>query len=258
MDLFAATTLISMLIFFAIGNFAGRDVKKLDDYFVAGRRAPTLLILGTLVASVFSSTIFLGEAGFTYAGQMGPYLLFPGIAATGYVYGALLFGRYLRRSRAPTVADYFGQRFNSHRVQQIAGAIIIAALGVYLLVVTQGAALLLTDLLSLSYTTCLIVVWLTYTIFTIYSGSKGVILTDTLMFLLFAIATIAFSFVVIGDLGGVAASIENLARLQEKPDIASWHGVVGPGTEWAKPIDYLIWAVTIDAAWSVVYAVSPW
>ena len=258
MDLFAATTLISMLIFFAIGNFAGRDVKKLDDYFVAGRRAPTLLILGTLVASVFSSTIFLGEAGFTYAGQMGPYLLFPGIAATGYVYGALLFGRYLRRSRAPTVADYFGQRFNSRRVQQIAGAIIIAALGVYLLVVTQGAALLLSDLLSLSYSTCLIVVWLTYTVFTIYSGSKGVILTDTLMFLLFAIATIAFSFVVIGDLGGVAASIENLARLQEKPDIASWHGVVGPGTEWAKPIDYLIWAVTIDAAWSVVYAVSPW
>ena len=81
-----------------------RKVKALDDYFVAGRRAPTLLIVGTLVASVFSTSIFLGEAGFTYDGQLGPYLLFPGIAVIGYVYGALLFGTYLRRSRAPTVA----------------------------------------------------------------------------------------------------------------------------------------------------------
>ena len=59
-----------------IGGYSGRRVKQLDDYFVAGRRAPTLLIVGTLVASVFSTSLFLGEAGFTYDGQMGPYILF--------------------------------------------------------------------------------------------------------------------------------------------------------------------------------------
>ena len=109
-----------MLLFVFIGSYSGRRVKQLDDYFVAGRQAPTLLIVGTLVASVFSTSIFLGEAGFTYDGQMGPYILFPGIAVVGYVYGALLFGTYLRRSRAPTVADFLGQRFNSHRVQTMA------------------------------------------------------------------------------------------------------------------------------------------
>ena len=104
-----------------MGNYAGRNVKQLDDYFVAGRRAPTILILG---ASVMSSVAFLGEAGFTYDGQMGPYMLFPGISAAGYVIGALLFGRYLRRSEASTVAEFFGQRFNGFRVQQTAGIII--------------------------------------------------------------------------------------------------------------------------------------
>ncbi|MEM8937454.1 MAG: sodium:solute symporter family protein, partial [Pseudomonadota bacterium] len=202
--------------------------------------------------------IFLGEAGFTYAGQMGPYLLFPGIAVAGYVYGALLFGRYLRRSRAPTVADFFGQRFNSRRVQRLSGAIIIIALGIYLLIVTQGAALLLSDLTSLTYTQSLVVAWLSYTVFTIYSGSKGVILTDTIMFLLFAVATVVFTYVVVSDLGGVATAIENMAKIEEKSDIASWHGVVGEGTAWLRPVDYLIWAITIDMAWSVVYAVSPW
>ena len=258
MDIFTLTISVCLILFIAVGNFAGRNVKKLDDYFVAGRRAPTLLIVGTLVASVMSSVAFLGEAGFTYDGQMGAYLLFPSTAATGYVVGALLFGRYLRRSEAATVADFFGQRFNSRRVQQTAGAIIMLSLGIYLLIVTQGAAILLSDLTALSYGQSLVVVWLSYTLFTLYSGSKGVILTDTLMFLLFTGASLVFAVVIVSDLGGVAASIENMARLEAKPDIAAWHGIVGPGTEWPTPLDYFIWAIIIDLAWSAVYIVGPW
>jgi len=258
MDVYSLTIAASILIFFIIGNYAGRSVKKLDDYYVAGRRAPTLLIVGTLVASLFSTSMFLGETGFTYAGQLGPYILFPGIAVIGYVYGALLFGVYLRRSRAPTVADFFGQRFNSHRVQQAAGVTIIVGLGGYLLVVTQGAAILLSDLTGLSYVQGLIVAWFSYTIFTMYSGSKGVILTDTLMFLLFTAATVLFVFYVIGDFGGLANAVEGMTRIDGKPGIASWHGIVGPGTEWPTAMDYLIWAVVIDLSWGIVYAVGPW
>lgn len=241
-----------------IGGYSGRRVKQLDDYFVAGRRAPTLLIVGTLVASVFSTSLFLGEAGFTYDGQMGPYILFPGIAVVGYVYGALFFGTYLRRSRAPTVADFLGRRFNSHRVQQAAGATIILGLGGYLLVVTQGAAILLSDLTALSYPQAIVISWFSYTVFTMYSGSRGVIITDTLMFLLFTGATVAFAAYVVADMDGIQAAVEGMTRVEEKPDIASWHGTVGPGTEWASPQDYLIWAVIIDMSWGIVYAVSPW
>lgn len=258
MDIYTVTITVSILIFVAIGNYAGRSVKKLDDYFVAGRRAPTLFIVGTLVASVFSTSIFLGEAGFTYDGQMGPYILFPAIATVGYIYGALLFGTYLRRSRAPTVADFFGQRFGSHRVQQVAGITIIIGLGGYLLVVTQGAAILLSDLTGLSYFQSIILAWLSYTIFTMYSGSQGVILTDTLMFLLFTFATIFFVTFIVGDMGGISSAIESLTQVESKPDIASWHGMVGPGTEWPTATDYLIWAVILDISWGVVYAVSPW
>lgn len=258
MDIYTLTIIVSIIVFVIIGNYAGRSVKKLDDYFVAGRQAPTLFIVGTLVASVFSTSIFMGEAGFTYDGQLGPYILFPGIAVVGYVYGALLFGTYLRRSRAPTVADFFGKRFNSHRVQQVAGITIIVGLGGYLLVVTQGAAILLSDLTDLSFNQSLVVAWLSYTIFTMYSGSKGVILTDTLMFLLFTAATCFFVYYVVDDIGGIATSIEKLTLIESKPDITAWHGTVGEGTEWPTAIDYLIWAVILDMAWGVVYAVSPW
>ena len=258
MDIYSATIIVSIIIFVIIGNYSGRGVKKLDDYFVAGRRAPTLLIVGTLVASVLSTSTFMGEAGFTYDGQMGPYILFPGLAVIGYVYGALLFGTFLRRSRAVTVADFFGQRFNSHRVQQVAGVTIIIGLGGYLLVVTQGAAILLSDLTGLSYFQSIMLAWFSYTMFTMYAGSKGVILTDTLMFLLFTGATVVVVYIIVSDLGGVATAVGNLVSSGIKPDIASWHGVVGPGTEWPSGIDLLIWIVVIDISWGVVYAVGPW
>jgi sodium/pantothenate symporter len=258
MDIYTITIGISILIFVFIGTYTGRSIKKLDDYFVAGRRAPTLLIVGTLVASVFSTSMFMGEAGFTYDGQMGPYILFPGFGVVGYIYGALFFGTYLRRSRAPTVADFFGQRFNSHRVQQAAGLTIIIGLGGYLLVVTQGAAILLSDLTNLGYYEGIIFAWLSYTIFTMYSGSKGVIITDTLMFLLFAFATLFFVGFIVNDLGGVATAIEGMTHLEGKADIAAWHGMVGEGTEWPTAMDFLIWMLITDIAWGIVYASGPW
>jgi sodium/pantothenate symporter len=258
MDTLTITLGVSILIYVVIGSYAGRKVKKLDDYFVAGRRAPTILILGTLVASVMSTSIFMGEAGFTYRGQFGAYLLFPGIAVTGYMLGALFFGVYLRRSRAPTVADYFGHRFQSRRLQQFAGFTIILGLGGYLLIVTQGAAMLLTDITDLSFVTSLIVAWSGYTIFTMYSGSRGVIITDTLMFLFFMAATVAFVVYVVDGFGGISTAITDLARLEEKAGIASWTGIIGEGTSWATPLDYVIWAVVIDIAWAFVYAVGPW
>jgi Na+/proline symporter len=247
-----------VVIFIAVGVYAGRSVKKLDDYFVAGRQAPTLLIVGTLVASVFSTSIFLGEAGFTYDGQLGPYILMPGIAVIGYVYGALFFGTFLRRSRAPTVAEFFGRRFNSNRVQKAAGMTIIVGLGGYLVVVTQGAAILLSELTDLEYFEAIILAWLSYTLFTMYSGSKGVILTDTLMFLLFCCATVFFVFYIVDGMGGVAQAVEDLTQVESKPDIASWHGTVGEGTEWPTSMDYLIWALIVDMSWGFVYAVGPW
>jgi sodium/pantothenate symporter len=258
MDIYSGAIVVSLIIYIAVGNYAGRRVKKLDDYFVAGRRAPTLLIVGTLVASVLSTNIFLGETGFVYEGQAGPYLLWPPIGAMGYIFGALLFGRYLRRSRALTVADYFGQRFNSQRVQTAAGITIIFGLGGYLLAVTQGVAFLLTHVTDFSFTQALIISWVSYTAFTMYSGTRGVILTDTLMFLLFtSVAMLALLFLV-QDAGGWATAVRDLSTLPEKPDLMAWHGIVGSDTPFTSVLDFTLWSITLAVAWGLVYAVSPW
>lgn len=258
MDIYTVTIIISIVVYVAIGNYAGRGVRGLDDYYVAGRRAPTLVIVGTLVASLMSATMFLGEAGFSYAGQAGPYMLWPQTPVIGYVLGAILFGRYLRRSRATTVAAFFGERFASRRVQAIAGYTIVFALGGYLLAVTQGAGILLSEITDLTYTQALIVAWLSYTFFTIYSGSRGVILTDTLMFLLFSVASVGAIIFLVSHFGGWIAVLEGMTQVEGKAGLMSWHGIIGEGTYWPTAADYLIWGVIIDLSWLMVYAVSPW
>jgi sodium/pantothenate symporter len=85
-----------------------------------------------------------------------------------------------------------------------------------------------------------------------------VIITDTLMFLLFMTATVIFVAFIVDGFGGISAAITDMARLEGKAGIASWTGIIGEGTDWPTPIDYVIWAVVMDIAWALVYAVGPW
>jgi sodium/pantothenate symporter len=235
MSTYAIVILFSVFVYLAVGGYAGRRVKSLDDYYVAGRNAPTLLIVGTLVASGYGVLVAMQNP----------------IACIGYVVGALFFGRFLRRSRALTVAEYFGMRFNSHRVQAAAGVTIVLGVGGYLMAVTQGASLLLSEVFNVPYGATLCAVWASYTLFTFTSGSRGVVLTDTIMFVLFStIAFVALAYIVDAS-GGWFATVADLARFADKPDVIAWHGPVGEGAQWATAADALTWAVIMGLAWGV-------
>ena len=258
MDSFELAMVASVAVYLGTGWYAGRRVRHLDDYFVAGRNAPTLLILGTLIASFMSTNGFIGEAGMSYSGHGPLIIIMTGVNCLGYILGALFFGRYLRRSRALTVPAFFGARFNSRRVQGLSGAAIVIGLSGYLLAVTWGVAMVVTQITGIAEPLAIILVWSSYTLFTLYSGSKGVILTDTLMFLLFtSVAVIALIFIIDAN-GGWFSSIHALANFDEKPDLIAWHGQVGPESNWKTPGDALLWALILGFAWGIVVAVSPW
>ena len=258
MNSFQIAIVVSLAGYLAIGSYAGRRVKDLEDFFVAGRNAPTILILGTLVASFMSTNAFMGEAGMSYQGHAPLIIMMTCFNCLGYVIGAIFFGRYLRRSRALTVPDFFRARFNSRRIQRFAGISIVVGLSAYLLAVTWGMALVMSEVTGVDESTAIIVVWLSYTVFTLYSGSRGVILTDTVMFLLFSGMIVLAAFFIIQSAGGWFSAIEALATYQAKPGIIAWHGRVGPETPWQTPLDGLLWATILGVAWGIVVAVSPW
>jgi Na+/proline symporter len=124
--------------------------------------------------------------------------------------------------------------------------------------VTQGAATIINEVTGLPFYGTLLIAWAGYTLFTLYSGSSGVILTDTMMFLLFAaVAFLGLAFIV-EDAGGWFASIRDLATFDAKLGIISWHGATGPDAIWTTPGETLIYGIILGIAWGIVVAVSPW
>ena len=258
MNSFQAGIIISLGCYLAIGWYAGKRVKHLEDFFVAGRNAPTVLILGTLVASFMSTNAFMGEAGMSYQGHAPLVIIMTCFNCLGYIVGAVFFGRYLRRSRALTVPDFFRSRFSSRRIQVFAGVSIVSGLSAYLLAVTWGMALIITEVTGFSEVIAILMVWASYTLFTLYSGSRGVILTDTVMFLLFSSIIVVTAFFIVQAAGGWSSVIDSLATYADKPGIIAWHGRVGPDVYWQTPMEALVWASILGVAWGIVVAVSPW
>lgn len=250
--------LIGFLAFTLIGVFLSKKISNVEDYYVSGRNAPTVLITGSLVASFLSSVTFMGEAGFSYDGYPIIQLTLVIFNASGYVLGVFFFGRYLRRSKALTVPEYFGKRFNSKKMRRAAGITTIFGMCAYIVAVTQGGALLFSSVSGFSYTISLIIIWFAYTAFTFLSGAKGVLVNDTLMFFIFLLATIvAFPFI-ISAAGGWPSAITETANLQIKPDILSWHGITGENATLGTPFAALSWAIILGLVWGTVVSVSPW
>ena len=98
MNIYIIGIIFSLAVFFLVGIVAGRKVKSTNDYYVSGRKAPTLLIVGSLIASFLSTGAFLGDTGEVYDGFFMGIVIVGILQASGYVYGAGLFGKYIRRA----------------------------------------------------------------------------------------------------------------------------------------------------------------
>ena len=153
MNVYLIGIIISMVVYLAVGVFAGRKVKNTNDYYVAGRRAPTILIVGSLVASFLSTGAFLGDTGEVYSGFFIPIVIVGVMQGTGYLFGSTLFGRYVRRSESLTLPDYFGKRFQDKKIQKLAGLTTIVAVTAYMLSAMQGISTLMTAITGLEYST---------------------------------------------------------------------------------------------------------
>lgn len=256
MNIYLIGVCVTIILYIIIGMCAGSKVKNKDDYFVAGRRAPTILITGSLIASFLSSGVFLGDTGEIYSGIFTAMIIGGVIQASGYIWGASLFGRYIRRSEAVTLPEYFGKRFQSKKIQKLSAVITVVSVIACMLSTMQGISVLMQSITGLDYKLCVVLAWISFTLFSVYSGSVGVLITDTIMFLIFLVAAIiAFPFVV-DSAGGWLNGIHTLVTSESCSGIISWHG----NLEYLYPTgaENLAWAFIFGFVWMLVAMVSPW
>lgn len=253
MNIYLIGVIISIVIYMLVGNFAGKKVKDVNDYYVSGRNAGTLLIAGTLFASMVSTNSFLGDTAWIYDGNFGIAILLNGINVAGYVIGPLIFGRYLRRAETLTMPEYFGRRFASRRIQRFAGFSTAFALTIYLIAVTKASGMIISKLTNFSYPVCLLIAFIAFTSFTFFSGSKGVILTDTMMFMLFIGATVIAAPFIFEQAGGLSNLFVNIANNpQAAPDAVRYFST------GADKVGNIWYAIALGSVWLIAFCVSPW
>src|SRR5699024_10668430 len=164
---------------------------------------------------------------------------------SGYVLGVMLFGRYLRRSSALTVPEYFGKRFNSRGLQALAGVMVVIGIGLYLVAVTQGLVLVIRQLIDIPESVLVVIVWASCTIFPFLSGSQGALVNDTIMFVVFTIAAMLGMGWIIGFSGGPVTAMQKMAELTSKPDGISGHALTGPDNYRGSSTQDVVYATQI-------------
>ena len=162
MNIYLVGILASLVLFFALEVAGARLCLNRHSNLGAGRNAPTVLVVGSLIASFLSTGAFLGDTGEVYSGFFMGIVIVGVIQATGYIYGAGFFGRYIRRSRASTLPEYFGSRFDSPELKKLSSLILIVSVSAYLLSAIQGVATLISSITGLNYPLCTVTVSYTH------------------------------------------------------------------------------------------------
>ena len=256
MNIYFIGMMIAMAVFVIIGFFVSRRIRSAEDFYVAGRQAPVLLIAGSLIASYASTGMFMGDAGTFYDGGFSGMIILSGMQSAGYIIGAVFFGRYLRRSRTITIPEFFGSRFDSPAVKVIATVTAIATMTVYLLSIIQGVGTLMELVTGVDYKICIVIAMVVFTLISVTSGSSGVLITDTLMAAVFTGALVIGIGFIAKNTGGWFTSVETVAADPDLSALLSWGGK--PGALYDTGIENVIWGVNYGIVWMSVCMVGPW
>lgn len=256
MNIYFAGITITMILYIIVSALISRKVKNANDFYVSGRNAPAFLITGSLVASFIGVGLFMGDVGEAYNGFFAPVITAVSVLSVGYITGSVFFGRFLRRSGVMTIPQYFGKRFNSEAVKTLATLTSIFIMLVYSLSCAQGIASLMSLVSGVNYDACIIIAAACFTLITVFSGAKGVLITDTIMFAVFSAAALIGITFISSEAGGWINTVSEMASYKDIPGILSWSGNLKYFYHTGR--ENIIWALGYGVAWLAVLMVAPW
>lgn len=179
---------VTIAAYLSIGYVASRRSKHLDDYYIAGRQAGPIFVMGTFAATWVSAVGILGYPGASYAGGLGAVVMWG--AFPGFVIAALFIAPKLYRSGSWTLFDLFAKRWNDQKLAILAVIFMFFGMFPYLLSQVMGGATILSGLTGINYSTMVIISCIVFCVLTLIGGAWSVTVTDTAM--LMVILFVAF------------------------------------------------------------------
>ncbi|MCB7318230.1 sodium:solute symporter family protein [Lacrimispora sp. 210928-DFI.3.58] len=180
---------VSFFLFMGVGVWVSKRVKNAEDYYVMGRQAPTFLVTGTIVASYLSTTAFTGIFASAYNLGMGPGILNYGCLLT-WTLLIFVLGPRVYRLKALSIPEILSIRYGTHRIRTAASILMILACSTYLVSIFAGAGIALAGPLGVSKHFAIAISGIVVLFFSVTGGMWGVVVTDTMMMVLFVGAAI--------------------------------------------------------------------
>jgi SSS family transporter len=170
-----------LMLMFGIGlAFAGRQ-KSTEDYFLAGRNMPWLVVAMSMFASVTSASSYIGLPGSAYSENSSLLMVgFASVLAAPVL--VCLFFPFYRRLNVTTSYEYIGQRFGRSARFTTSGLFVLARLG-WLGVVIYSPSLVISEVAGLNLYLAIVLMGILAVSYTSLGGLSAVLWTDVLQFI---------------------------------------------------------------------------
>ena len=214
---------ISLLIVFfitmvVVGMYARKHASSVDGFVLGGRTAGPWLTAFGYGTSYFSAVVFVG-----YAGQFGWKY---GLASTWIGIGNACIGSLLawvvlgRRTRvmtqhlnAKTMPDFFGKRYQSMGIKNVAAMIVFIFLIPYTASIYNGLSRLFAMAFDIPYAACIIGMAVFTALYVTMGGYMATAINDMIQGVIMLVGIVAVIVSVLQGKGGFSQAIMQLAEI---------------------------------------------
>ena len=207
-----AVYLVAMIL---IGFWFARRHKTTEDFFLAGRKMPWLVVGMSMYASLTSAITFMALPATAYKENIS-FLVVSIISPLVAPVLVLVFYPFYHRLRVVTSYEYVDRRFGRAARFSVSGLFILARLG-WLGTVIYAPALALATVTSMPLSLCILMMGAMATLYTALGGLSADIWTDVVQFVIMIVGAvwIAVSLIqrVPEGLGGILQLASDTGRL---------------------------------------------
>lgn len=209
-----------------VGKIASRRVENSDDYIVAGRSAPLLLIVGTLFATFWGGGTIIGATGAAYNEGIFGVVEDPFAAGLALILLGIFFVGILRKLKIKSIGELYNFRFGK-TTGYFASALMIPTYLIWTAVQLLAIGKILNVLFGINFLVGYLIATGVVISFTFMGGLIAVVWTDAIQMIIIFVGLISILVVGFNAADGVENVFKNAPEhfwniLPRNNDMTSW------------------------------------
>lgn len=214
-----AIVIVYLLAMALIGLLCAGKQKSTEEYFLAGRNMPWLVVAMSMFASLTSASTFMGLPSLAYYSNVA---IFFGIILSPVIAPLIIFTFYpfYRKLGITTSYEYILHRYGQSARYAVSSLFILARLG-WLGVVVYAPALALSVATGINLWLSVILMGLLATFYTTLGGLRAVLWTDVIQFIILCAGAVWIAISLGNNVNNGYAEIFSIASQAGKFDIFS-------------------------------------